>query len=52
MSNKRLDVFLGLVQEIQKSLKYIFPNLEKFGTLSLCYNTEIKTDFSDEMVVG
>jgi hypothetical protein len=47
MSNKRLDVFLGLVQEIQKSLKYIFPNLEKFGTLNLCYNTEIKTNFSD-----
>lgn len=43
MDNKRLNSFLGLVQEIQRSLEYIFPNLEKFGTLNLCYDGKVMT---------
>lgn len=43
MDNKRLNAFLGLVREIQRSLEYIFPNLEKFGTLNLCYDGKVMT---------
>ena len=43
MDNKRLNAFLGLVREIHRSLEYIFPNLEKFGTLNLCYDGKVMT---------
>ena len=43
MDNKKLNSFLGLVREIQRSLEYIFPNLEKFGTLNLCYDGKVMT---------
>lgn len=44
MENKHLIKFLDLVQEIQKSLEYIFPNLGKFGTLNLCYDGKVTHD--------
>lgn len=43
MDNKKLNSFLGLVREIQRSLEYIFPNLKKFGTLNLCYDGKVMT---------